>query len=59
MCEKGTVRGVITTSRRMLQDSKEVAGMERAEDTHEIALAVGGLWPEFKVRQEHPQPLEF
>lgn len=59
MYEKGTVRGVITTSRRMLQDSKEVAGMERTEDAHEIALAVGGLWPEFKVRQEHPRPLEF
>lgn len=43
----------------MLQDSKEVAGMEREEDVHEIALAVGGLWPEFKVRQEHPRPPEF
>lgn len=59
MCEKGTVRGVITTSRRMLQDSKEVAGMEREEDAHEIALAVGRLWPEFKVQQKHPRPPEF
>lgn len=53
------MRGVITTSRRMLQDSKEVAGMEREEDAHEIALAVGRLWPEFKVQQKHPRPPEF
>lgn len=38
---------------------QEVAGMEKEEDAQEIALAVGGLWPEFKVWQEHPRPPEF